>query len=370
MKPVLLFHLFISCILYTAYSQESRKDSLSVQLFAEGYVSAVPNRPTSKTRPAFFYNYTKANSAGINLAIAKVHYSSGRFRTNLGLMAGDYAKVNLAKEEKWARYIYEASAGYKVSTEYNAWIDAGVLPSHIGFESVAGKDNWTATRSIVADNSPYYETGIRFSAKPNERWYLAMLTLTGWQTISVPTNQLGTHWGMQIMYSPSSKWTFNSSSYIGQIYSARNLTRIYSNLFSTWTINEQTAITVGWDIGLQESFSIGGGTNIWNSLFGAVRYRVKPGKWNIAARYERMLDKKNLLFSLPVYNYYEFNVNHASVNLDWLPFKNLLLRAEANYLQSPYPLFYKGDGLVTEQFSAFVIASFNLQFSKKGTVAN
>lgn len=367
MKRVSAIFFFLITAFNYCYSQ---KDSITVELFAEGYVSSVPNHPTGKARPAFFYNYTKANSAGINLALAKVHYTSGPFRTNLGLMAGDYPKANLAKEEKWAQYIYEASAGYKLSNEYNAWIDAGVLTSHIGFESAIGKDNWAATRSIVADNSPYYETGIRVSARPNERWYLAMLTLTGWQTISVPTNQLGSHWGMQIMFSPSSIWTFNSSSYIGKVYAEKNLTRIYSNFYTTCSVNDRAAITLGWDIGLQENYSDSRRTDVWNDLIGILHYRLKPGKWSATLRYERMMDKNNLLFSLPGNSDYQFDVNHASVNLDWQPVKNLLFRAEANYLQSPYALFFKGDQLVTKQFSAFFIASYNLQFSRKGAEPN
>jgi len=169
---------------------------------------------------------------------------------------------------------------------------------------------------------------------------------------------------MQFSYTPSEKWAFNSSSFIGKVYAGRNLTRIYSNLYSTCAITDRAAVTLGWDIGFQENFSYGSKTNTWNNLIGLFRYRLKPGKWNITGRYERMIDKKNLLFSLPVTDYYQFNVNHTSVNLDWQPLKNLLFRAEANYLQSPYPLFYKGEGLVSTQFSTFFIASYNLQFSK------
>jgi hypothetical protein len=35
------------------------------------------------------------------------------------------------------------------------------MPSHIGFESAIGKDCATLTRSILADNSPYYEAGVK-----------------------------------------------------------------------------------------------------------------------------------------------------------------------------------------------------------------
>jgi hypothetical protein len=38
------------------------------------------------------------------------------------------------------------------------------MPSHIGFESVISADCWTLTRSLLAENSPYYETGMRLEA--------------------------------------------------------------------------------------------------------------------------------------------------------------------------------------------------------------
>ena len=41
------------------------------------------------------------------------------------------------------------------------WIDAGIFFSHIGSESWISRDNPTNTRSLAADFTPYYETGIR-----------------------------------------------------------------------------------------------------------------------------------------------------------------------------------------------------------------
>jgi hypothetical protein len=38
------------------------------------------------------------------------------------------------------------------------------------------------TRSILADNSPYYEAGLKKKLLKNEKWYLAMY-LNGWQRI-------------------------------------------------------------------------------------------------------------------------------------------------------------------------------------------
>ncbi len=353
----LLFYFNITCF--------AQADSLSFQFYAEGYATYTSNKPESKQRPAFFYNHTKANNAGVNLALAKLHYSSKRFRSNIGFMAGDYANANLANEEKWARIIYEANAGVLLSKKYPVWLDAGVMPSHIGFESVIGKDNRTATRSITADNSPYYETGLRVSYKPTPEWYLALLMLTGWQRITVPANQLGTHWGMQINYTPNEKLSFNHSSFIGKVFYGRNVTRIYSNTSATFGFGERTGLTIGWDVGLQENAFDANRTDTWSGLQALLHYQIVPGKWNAAIRYERFVDKKNLLFQLPADIYHQFYVHHASFNLDWQPLKQMQLRAEANYLQSPYSLFFKETRLTKSQLTLFLIASYNLQFTGK-----
>lgn len=53
------------------------------------------------------------------------------------------------------------------------WLDAGIYPSHIGLESAVGKDNRTLTRSLAAENSPYYESGARITyVTPNNAWTL------------------------------------------------------------------------------------------------------------------------------------------------------------------------------------------------------
>jgi hypothetical protein len=49
--------------------------------------------------------------------------------------------------------IYEANVGISLNKKNNLWVDAGVMPSHIGFESAISMDNWYLTRSLLAENS-------------------------------------------------------------------------------------------------------------------------------------------------------------------------------------------------------------------------
>jgi Putative beta-barrel porin-2, OmpL-like. bbp2 len=342
------------------------KDSFAIQVYGEVYASSIPNKPFNKTRPAFHYNYTKANNAGVNIALARVHYSNQKFRTNFGLMAGDYPTANLANEEPWARMIYEANAGVNLSKKKDLWLDAGIMPSHIGFETAIGRDNWSATRSIVADNSPYYETGLRLSYQPNAKWYVAALMLTGWQRITFPRNKFEPDFGTQITFKPSSKISINYSSFIGKTPSAfSNAKRYYSNLFATIQLHSKIAAQFGWDIGSEYRPTGISNNAVWNAWCVQLQYKLVPDKWQLTARYERFIDRRTVLFELPAQIYHQFNVHHTSVNIDRFLGKGFLLRAEANYQSSPYPIFRENTQLARRQFSAFLIASYNFQYSKK-----
>ena len=67
-------------------------------------------------------------------------------------MTGTYANANLAAEPGVLKNIYEANVGVKVSRNKDLWVDAGVLSSHMGFESATGADNWNLTRSLLAES--------------------------------------------------------------------------------------------------------------------------------------------------------------------------------------------------------------------------
>ena len=367
MKVFKLKTLFIFIlVLFAGIANAQQKDSFALQLYSEVYASSIPNKPFDKNRPAFHYNYSKANNAGINLALARAHYSKQRFRTNLGLMAGDYPTANLAAEEPWAKIIYEANAGVKLSKTSDLWLDAGVLPSHIGFETAIGRDNWSATRSIVADNSPYYETGFRLSFQPGPKWYFAALMLTGWQRITFPRKKGEPDFGTQVTFKPSSKFFINHSSFIGRTPNAfSNANRYYSNLFATIQLHSKLAAQFGWDFGAEYRPTGLSKYVVWNAWCTQLQYKLIPDRWQLTTRYERFIDRKTILFELPEQIYHQFNVHHLSFNIDRFIGKGFFLRAEANYQSSPYPIFRKGTQLTDKQFSAFLMASYNFQYSKK-----
>ena len=126
------------------------------------------------------------------------------------ILAGGEAPdaVHSAEPDRWTRHIYQASVTYDAKI---VQLEAGVYPSHIGFEGFFTKDNWNYTRGILAELSPYYQTGVKVSRTLNAHWSAQLHLLRGWQNISDShaPNALGT----QIAYSDA-KWSASFNAYL------------------------------------------------------------------------------------------------------------------------------------------------------------
>jgi len=128
------------------------------------------------------------------------------------------------------------------------------MPSHIGFESAIGRDCWNLTRSMLADNSPYYESGIKLGyTSKNEKLYLAALYLNGWQRIQrMPGNQTPS-FGTQLTYKPISKILLNWSTYAGNEQPDSLMAwRYFNNIYGQFQITQKFGIIAGFDLGLQQ----------------------------------------------------------------------------------------------------------------------
>jgi hypothetical protein len=359
LKYHLLTFLFLIHSFYTTTAQETLSDSLVIQAYAEGYVSWVPGNTTLRERPGFIYHYSTQNKPALNLAAIRLQYESQRFRTSAALITGTYPKRNLVSEKSWARNIGEAYAGYRLLKKEQLWLDAGVFPSHIGAESYIGKENFAATRALISDNTPYYETGIRVSYRPSEKWYISMLALNGWQRISAPFNSFGANWGMQLQYTPTQNFTFNNSSFIGKVQIANEeITRIYSNSYAIFKLSKKDLLQIGWDIGFQDRTQTIG-VHIWNAFLAQYRHTMRNDKWSILLRAEKIADPHNVLYK--DVSGEQFLLNLLSANIDWNADKRMLFRLEWNHQFGKQSLF-QDRGLPARRLSGlYLIACFDLK---------
>lgn len=333
--------------------------TLNFSGYVEIYYTYDFNKPGDHNRPGFIYSHNRHNEFNLNLGFLKVNYSAERLRANMALGSGTYMNANYSAEPGVLKNIFEANAGVKISKKKNLWIDAGIMPSHIGFESAISKDCWILTRSILADNSPYYEAGAKIIyTTDNNKWVLGVLALNGWQRIKrVPENSLMS-WGMQIQFKPKNNILLNYSNFIGTDKpDSTRLIRFFHNLYGVFTLNDKMGLTLGFDIGTEERTLTGSGSNIWYSPVGIIKYTVN-GKWGIAGRIEYYNDKNEVIIATGTTH--GFQTTGYSLNIDYAPAKNTLVRVEGRRLRSRDKVFIKNN--LATQSNTFITSSIVVSF--------
>lgn len=317
------------------------KDSLiTVSGYIDTYYIYDLNKPADNNRPGFIYSYNRNNEINLNLGFIKVAYATDKVHANLALMTGTYANANMAAEPGLLKNIYEANIGIKVSTKKNLWVDAGIFSSHIGFESAISKDCWNMTRSIMADNTPYYEAGAKISyTSDNNKWLLSGLILNGWQRIQrVDGNSLPS-FGTQITFKPNSRITINSSTFIGtdKPDSARQM-RYFHNFYGIFQLTDKLGVTAAFDYGVEEKSPQTSATNSWYSPAMIVRYSITD-KLALALRGEYYDDRHGIIISTKTPR--GFRTSGISLNVDYALFTNVLWRAEVRNFNSLDDVFIK-----------------------------
>lgn len=337
MKKI-LFVLLTVCGITASAQNDSIKKSLTISGYAEVYYTADFNNPKNNNRPGFVYSHNRNNEVNVNLAYIKTAYNIENVRANLALAVGTYMNANYAAEQGVMKNVYEANAGLKISKKHNLWIDAGIFPSHLGFESAVGKDNWTLTRSLFADNSPYFETGAKISyTSESGKWFLSGLVLNGWQRIQRVDGNSTPAFGHQLIFKPNEKLTINSSSFIGNDKpdSIRQM-RYFHNLYAVYQINKKFGLTAGFDIGAEQKAKGSDRYTIWYTPVLIAKYNA-TNKLSFTARGEYYQDEKGVIISTGTEN--GFKTFGYSFNADYEIFPNLVWRTEIRNLSSKDAIF-------------------------------
>jgi Putative beta-barrel porin-2, OmpL-like. bbp2 len=266
-------------------------------------------------------------------------------------MTGTYAQYNLATEPALLQNIYEANAGIKLSKKQDLWLDLGVLPSHIGFESAIGKDCWTLSRSLLAENTPYYETGARLSINSNNgKWYAAALLLNGWQRMTRVEGIQSAILGTQLTYKPSSNVTLNWSTFLGDERPESEIVkRFFNNFYGVFNFGK-LGLTAGVDIGMQEAANDENST--WITPIAILRYTIND-QWAIAGRAEYYSDQDEVIITTPGNG---FETLGLSLNLDYMPVSNVSLRFEGRTLSGKGDYFLNRDGQRSSSNTFFTTA--------------
>lgn len=334
----ILFTLIISITTSNCICGQGLKPGVNVDGYIETFFSYDFSEPTDHQRPDFIYSYNRHNEVNINLAFLKASFNDTNSRANLAFMTGTYSNANMVNEPGILKNILEASIGFKILKNKQLWVDIGVLPSHIGFESAVGRDCWNLTRSIAADNSPYFESGVALTYTSfNQKWLARFLVLNGWQRISRPPDNQTPAFGHQITYQPNARIKLNSSSFFGNDYpkNFRKL-RYFHNLYSQMQIQKKLYLIAGIDIGAEQTAEFNDKYNLWYSPVLIFKY-IPFQKWAVSLRGEYYSDQYQVIIKTNTLN--GFQTTGISTNIDWEITDRILWRLEARGLYSKDEIF-------------------------------
>lgn len=269
----------------TFISKTKPSTTFTLSGFGDLYIGMHANAYSKKE--AFYYNHKVNNRLRTNLLLVKGELKSKRFHATLGLMTGDYSRFNLAAEPRWAKPLNEAYLGIRLSKNRNIWWDAGVFSSYIGIESAISSDCPTLTRSIVAENSPYYLSGTRIMyVSDNKKHEVGLHVLNGWQRIGWDPDMAKPSFGAHYKHNFNENLALMYGAFYGSIYpDSLSVNRFYQHMNVSWKKGKwETWGTV--DLGL-ESGSLWGAAQIMNRL-------TFNKHWSLSQRLEVYYDPDNL----------------------------------------------------------------------------
>ncbi|MEP6764688.1 MAG: outer membrane beta-barrel protein [Gemmatimonadaceae bacterium] len=378
--PTLALVCAVPSFPFVAHGQGSAVDSvraasdttvkISFDGFVDGYYAWDFGRPTNFDRSfaggaLFTTQPARHNEFNVNLAYVALRLDGARIRGRIALQAGTSVQFNYSGEPtngqvsgaSLARNIQEAFVGVMVSP--NIWIDGGIFYSHMGMEGWASRDNPTYTRSLVADYSPYYQSGVRATWAATSKLTAQLDIVNGWQNISENNNGKGA--GVRLDYAKSSSTTFSYYNLVSQEAGTR--LRVFNGVGAKSTVG-RTTLLGQFDFGMQDNSNGSGGSANWYGVTAIVRQQITPTV-AISGRVERFDDQHQIIIatgSVDAQTNGPFRANGASIGLDWSPQRRLAWRSELRAFQNTSAVFPNGSANSPSKNNAMVVSSLALTF--------
>ncbi len=331
--------------------------------FVDGYYAYDFNRPSTFDR-AFTTQPARHNEFNVNLAYVEVKLDGPRIRGRFALQAGTSVQSNYAGEPRigsvggpeLSRHIQEAVVGAKLTDKL--WVDGGIFLSHIGMEGFISRDNPTYTRSLVADYSPYYQSGIKLTWQATPTITAQLDVVNGWQIISESNSAKSA--GVRLDYTPSSSTVFSYYNYLGDEApdSVRGRRwRFFNGVGAKSNLTERLQLLANVDYGTQES-GTGSGRSNWygGTLIG--RYQATPTV-AVIGRVERYDDEDQTIIATGLPD--GFRANGGSFGIDVMPASRMLWRTEVRGFRTTRAVFPTRD-CAPSRNNAFVVSSLALTF--------
>jgi hypothetical protein len=268
--------------------------------FVDGYIAWDTHRPRSLDR-AFTTTAARHGEFNINLAFVEALLSGHRLRGRFAAQFGTAVQANYAAEPRVgsfsgpdvSRFIQEAYVGYQLHP--TVWLDAGVFFAPFGAENWISRDNPVYTRSLIADNSPYYESGVRLAWQARPSLQLQAHVINGWQNIS-ETNQ-DKALAVRVDWTPTPALTLTYDSFRGneQPDSVAGRVRQFHEGIAKLAIDARTSLAASFDYGRQQRGNAAGASS-WRGYALLLR-RELTKTVGLGARIEGYSDPEQVIVS-------------------------------------------------------------------------
>lgn len=310
---------------------------------------------TFTTQPA------RHNEFNINLAYVEALLSGDRVRGRLALQVGTSVQSNYSAEPgvgvisggTLSRHIQEAYAGYQVTPAL--WVDGGVFYSHMGLESWASKDNLSYTRSLTAEYSPYYSSGVRALWAATPKLTAHFHIVNGWQNISETNTAKGV--GLRLDFNPSSTLSLSYYNFFNGETGGRQ--RMFNGAGVKLTPNPQTTLLAQFDVGSLDAADGGDGSNWYG--FTLMGKRALSDHVALVGRVERFDDEDQVNIATGLGD--PFRGNGLSIGLDVAPHSKFLWRTEFRGFSNEDDVFPNADGTNSlSSRSILLVSSFSIAF--------
>ncbi len=314
------------------------KGKVTVEGYVDTYFAYNFNEPEGGDQP-YLVSMARHNEININLAFVDVKYSSSRLRARVVPGFGTYVNANYINEKGSLKNLIEANCGIKLFKHKNIWLDVGILGSPYTNESAISKDHLTYTRSLAAENVPYYLSGTKLSLPVSNKLNAYLYLINGWQQITDQNSNKS--FGSQIEFRPSNFLLINWNNYLGNesasidsIKGLRYFTDIYF-IYSKGRLSMSSCVYYGVQENLESMLK-------WWQANVICRYAF-TSLMSGSFRLEYFKDVDGALV-LPIAPVNGFETIGMSLGINFKLEDNILFRTEARQFVSNNNIFTRSEG--------------------------
>jgi len=284
-----------------------------------------PSGATASFLPGTGTTASRANAFDLNAAAAELIVEPKPVGLHLTLAFGSGIDVVHAGEPALFRNVYQASAIWSPTDKLS--LEAGIYPSHIGYETLFSKDNWNYTRGWMGEFSPYYQTGLKIAYAFDARWSAQVHFLNGWQNIR--DNNRAKAVGTQVAYA-GDQLSVGVNTFAGpELPGDDSHWRLFADLTAQYKATGSLSLGATADLGHQD-LPAGGAT--WHAAGIYARLAVHE-KAAVAARAEYYDDADGFFSGTPQV------LRDGTITLEVRPAAPLIFKLEGRVDQSDKAVF-------------------------------